>query len=171
MNKAMMARGYLEQAYHLDRQINSKLEQLESLNSLATKATSVLDGMPKRSHRATYGMADIIAKILDMQAEIDKDIDFLVDLKQEIQDAIKTLDDPQHRLILEQRYFCFKSWNAIAESLGYEPRHICRLHEAALSNIEIHKDVSKCHYLSKKSFGIIKLVENDAREEYPDFCS
>jgi hypothetical protein len=43
----MTAKEYLEQAYRLDQRINSKLEQVASLNELASKATSTLTGMPK----------------------------------------------------------------------------------------------------------------------------
>ena len=38
----MTAKEYLSQAYWLDRRINSKLEQLSSLNDIATRSTSVM---------------------------------------------------------------------------------------------------------------------------------
>lgn len=49
----MTVKEYLGQAYRLDQRINSKLEQLESLNGLATKCTSTLTGMPK-THPAAH---------------------------------------------------------------------------------------------------------------------
>ena len=77
----MNAKDYLNKAYRLDQRINSKLEQVESLNALATKATSTLSDMPRSPNRATSKMADAIDKIIDLQAEINKDIDMLIDLK------------------------------------------------------------------------------------------
>ena len=38
----MNAKEYLNQAYWLDRRINSKLEQLSSLRDMATKTTSIM---------------------------------------------------------------------------------------------------------------------------------
>ena len=40
--------------------------------------------MPRSPNRATSKMADAIDKIIDLQAEINKDIDMLIDLKTEI---------------------------------------------------------------------------------------
>ena len=69
----MTAKEYLGQAYRLDQRINSKIEQVASLNELATKCTSSLTGMPRNPNRATSTMADAVAKIIDLQAEINRD--------------------------------------------------------------------------------------------------
>ena len=54
----MTAKEYLGQAYRLDQRINSKAEQVTSLNALATKCTATLTGMPRNPNRATSTMAD-----------------------------------------------------------------------------------------------------------------
>ena len=77
----MNAKEYLKQAFYLDKRINSKLEQVESLNALATKATSTLSDMPKSPNRGSSKLEDTIVKIIDLQEEINRDIDKLVDLK------------------------------------------------------------------------------------------
>ena len=84
----MTAKEFLNQAYRLDQRIQSKIEQLNSLNTLATKATSTLSHMPKNPNKATSTMENTICKIIDLQHEINKDIDRLVDLKTEIVDKI-----------------------------------------------------------------------------------
>ena len=89
----MTAKEYLSQARYLDLRINSKIQQVASLNDLATKATSTLTGMPHNPNRATSTMEETIAKIIDLQAEINRDIDRLVDLKQEITATIKAVDN------------------------------------------------------------------------------
>ena len=43
----MTAKEFLEQARYLDRRIDSKLSQLESLRCLATKVNSVFSDIPK----------------------------------------------------------------------------------------------------------------------------
>ena len=89
----MTAKEYLNQAWYLDQRINSKLEQIASLNTLALKATSTITGMPHSPNRASAEMEDTIAKIVDFQAEINEEIDALVDLKQEISKAIKAVPE------------------------------------------------------------------------------
>ena len=133
----MTVKEYLGQAYRLDQRINSKLEQVASLNDLATKATSTLTGMPKNPNQATSMMADAIAKIIDLQAEINNDIDRLVDLKREILGMIKSVSNTEYQTLLELRYLCFKSWEQIAVDMGYNVRHVYRIHDEAVSVIRV----------------------------------
>ena len=133
----MNAKEYLKQAFYLDKRINSKLEQVESLNALATKATSTLSDMPKSSNRGTSKLEDTIVKIVDLQEEINRDIDKLVDLKKEIVRTIKKIEDKELQVVLEKRYLCFESWERIAVEMNYSIQHIFRLHSKALKNIVI----------------------------------
>jgi hypothetical protein len=66
----MTAKEYLSQAYWLDRRINSKLEQLSSLNDIATRSTSVMSDDVVSRTRNVHAMEDVIAKIVDMKAEV-----------------------------------------------------------------------------------------------------
>ena len=133
----MTAKEYLGQAYRLDQRINSKLEQVASLNELATKCTSTLTGMPRNPNRGTSTMADAIGKIIDLQAEINRDIDRLVDLKREMVKLIKSVDNTEYQTLLELRYLCFKTWEQIAVDMGYNVRHVYRLHDEAVESIVV----------------------------------
>jgi DNA-directed RNA polymerase specialized sigma subunit len=135
----MTAKEYLGQAYRLDQRINSKLEQVASLNKLATKCTSTLTGMPRNPNRGTSTMADAIGKIIDLQAEINRDIDRLVDLKREMVKLIKAVDNTEYQTLLELRYLCFKTWEQIAVDMGYNVRHVYRLHDEAVESIVVPK--------------------------------
>ena len=133
----MTAKEYLSQARYLDARINSKIKQVDRLNDLATSATSVLTGMPHNPSGSISRMADTIAKIIDLQDEINHDIDTLVDLKSEIAEVIKAIPDVEQQTILEQRYLCFMPWEKIAVELQFTPRHIFRLHDEALKKIRV----------------------------------
>ena len=61
---------FLSQAYHIDLRINSKLEQLESLNSLAVKATTTFGNEPVSGSRDVHRREAVICKIIDLQNEI-----------------------------------------------------------------------------------------------------
>lgn len=133
----MKVKEYLNQAYRLDQRIDSKIEQVTSLNELANKCTSTITGMPHNSSSSTSTMADTVAKIIDLQAEINRDIDALVDLKREITGVIKAVKNPEYQTLLEKRYLCFLTWEQIAVDMGYELRYLHKLHNRALAECKI----------------------------------
>ena len=133
----MTALDFLSQAYRLDLRIDSKLEQIASLNELATKCTSTLTGMPRNPSHSLSSMADAVAKIVDLQTEIDADIHKLVDIKRQIVTAIKAVDNKEYQTLLELRYLCFKTWEQIAVDLGYNVRHVYRMHDEAVNSIKV----------------------------------
>ena len=132
----MTAKEYLSQARYLDARINTKIKQLEALNTLATSATSVLTGMPHSPNKATSKMADIVDKIVDLQAEINRDIDALVDLKGEMRSKLEMVPAEDYKAILEMRYLCFMSWEQIASNLGLSVPYPYKLHDRALKGFE-----------------------------------
>ena len=131
----MTAKEYLNQAYRLDQRINSKLEQVLSLRELTTKATATLSDMPSGGSRNVYRMQDIIGKIVDLENDINRDIDALVDLKREMVTIIKSVADPECQTLLELRFLCFKTWEQIAVEMSYSIQHIYRLRDRALKMV------------------------------------
>ena len=128
----MNAKEYLSQAYRIDQRINSKLAQVMSLRDLLGKATGTLSGAPKAATPNPHSMEDTIAKMVDLENEINEDIDALVDLKAEIMRRIKRVENTEYQTILELRYLCFKRWEVIAVELGYDLRYLYKLHDQAL---------------------------------------
>ena len=49
-----------------------------------------------------------------MKAEVNAEIDRLMDLKRDIMEVVKAVDDPELQTLLELRYLCFKDWPDIA---------------------------------------------------------
>ena len=133
----MTAKEYLSQAYRLDQRIQSKQEQIASLNELATSCSATMTGMPRNPNRGGSRMADAVCKIVDLENSIAADMDALIQLKAEIVDTIKAVDCIEYQLILEKRYICDKSWPEIAVDLGYKMRHLYKLHDEALDAIRI----------------------------------
>ena len=133
----MTARDYLGQAFRLDQSINSKIEQVSSLNDLAVKCTSSVTGMPHNPNKGSDSMGDAIAKIVDLQREINKDIDVLVDLKAEIYSVVQAINNVECRTLLELRYLSFMRWEEIAVKLNYGMENVYRLHRKALAMVSI----------------------------------
>ena len=132
----MTAKEYLSQAFWLDRKIDSKLQQVLALRELAEKTTSVMTEDVVSHTRNVCSVQDVIAKIVDLESEMNRDIDRLIDLKRDIGNAISKVDSPNEQIILEYRYLDRQSWHDIAEKIGLHPRTVFRLHEQGLRKIE-----------------------------------
>lgn len=126
---------YLSQARYLDMRIDSKIQQITSLNELAAKCTATLTGMPRNPNHGTSTMADAVAKIVDLQVEINHDIEELVDLKKGITGVIKSVSNPEYQTILEKRYLCFLSWEQISVDMNYSMQYTFRMHDRALAEV------------------------------------
>lgn len=133
----MTAKEYLSQAYRLDKRIDSKIEQLKSLNLLATKCTTTLSDMPKSQSISNSRLEDTVVKIVDLQEEINRDIDSLVDLKRDIVRTIKSVQNPEYQIILELRYLCFKTWEEIAVQMNCSIDNVFRIRKNALKSVVI----------------------------------
>jgi len=133
----LSAKDYLSQAYRIDQRISSKLEQIRSLRALAEKASSTLSHAPPSGTRNVHRMEDIIAKMVDLEAAINADLNRLVDLKREIVTVVKCVELPELQTLLELRYLSYKTWEEIAVELHFDIRHIYRLHGRALTEVEI----------------------------------
>ena len=128
---------YLSQAFHIDKQLKSKLEQLSVLRELATTTTQPLSDMPGSPNRNIDRMEKAIIKIMDMEKEISEEVDALLDLKNHIAQCIKKVEDIDCQLILEFRYLCFMSWEDIAAEMNFTVRNVHILHGKALKMVQV----------------------------------
>ena len=81
-------------------------------------------------------MANTVAKIVDLQAEINLDIDTLVDLKESIRARIENLPTRDLQSVIYMRYCDLMSWPQISVDLGLSLPTVYRLHDQALAAIE-----------------------------------
>jgi Ribonuclease G/E len=133
----MKSKDYLEQIRILDRLINNKLQELEQLEALATKVTSVNSGDRVQASGSQDKMADTVIKILELKQEINADIDRLVDLKCEIIPMIDAVQDADLIDVLYKRYIQGKKWEEIALEMHYTFRWVLKLHGRALQKIDM----------------------------------
>lgn len=138
MNKQTMeVQQFLSGAYLIDRCIEGKVEQIQELSDLVTRATSALSDMPGNKSRNISRMEDIIVRIIDLQAEIGDEINKLLLRKKQIQDCINQVDNIEGRMVLEKRYLMNYKWESIADECDRGLRQVFRIHETSLKNITI----------------------------------
>ena len=119
-----------------DAKIDSKLEELARLKALSTKVTSVMEGEAVSRTRNADTMADTVAKIIEMQDEINRLIDSYADRKAYFSKIIDSLNNPMQIRVLYSHYYSGKSFQQIADELGYSRRNICYIHGDALRAME-----------------------------------
>ena len=133
----MTSKEYLSQAFIVDVDINTKLDQLDRLNALATKATTTFSEVPFTGTPDPHRREDIIVKIIDLEDRIKEEMRRLVDLKSDIMTASAKIEEPEQRIVLEKRYLEFKKWEDIAVEMNRSLRSIYRLHGEALKNVHV----------------------------------
>ena len=133
----MTPKEFLQQIRVSDRLIDSKLRQLECLRDETTRTATMISDMPRSDSPKLQRMESTIVKLLDLEAEINDDIDRLVDMKRIAREAINALSNADQRLVLELRYLCYKTWPWIADELGFSISNVYRLHDNALKSIQI----------------------------------
>ena len=133
---------YLKRYINLDREIERKLEEVARLRSKLTRITQVLTAEP-RGGGSIYGKTEeIIAKIVDLEKEIDADVDRLIAVRDNIKSVIEAVEDDRERLLLQYRYLDGWTFEKIAVEMNYSWRQIHRLHSKALINLKLRSELS-----------------------------
>lgn len=114
----MTTEEYLNQVANIDKRLNSKIDQLKGLGPLGEFANTAIP-------------IDM-EKINKLKDAICSELNRLVALKARIINEIDNMPDNTENTILAKRYVEGKTWDQIAEEIGYSKRQVCRLHEKAL---------------------------------------
>lgn len=126
------AKEYLEKIKWYDVLIDSKLEELANLNSLVRRITPVINTTGGGGTGNQDKLGDTIARIVDLQEEINMDVDMFVDRKREATKLLKRMENPLHYQILHKRYVLYKTFEQIAADTRYSYRNITHAHGRAL---------------------------------------
>lgn len=140
----MTNKEYLRQAYRLDQKINSDIEEVARLREMATSISSpVLGDKVQTSRSGDAPFVRSIEKILLLEEKIDREIDTLVDLKQQMRDVIAAVPDTDERMVLRYRYIHNLTWEQIGNELNADARTIRRWHGSALVHVVLPDDPIK----------------------------
>lgn len=143
----MKAKDYLLQIKKLDKLIENKLIEKEQWKAMAKGITVKADGERVQSSGSKQKMADAVGKYVDIDAEIDRYIDELVDKKNDIISVIEQLpvheydllhkvyvgimekDDNENDVIVymelpEVAILLKKSYSRITKIHGYALKHV-----------------------------------------------
>jgi DNA-directed RNA polymerase specialized sigma subunit len=129
------AKSFLRQYIYASKEIDRKLEEIARLRELVTRINVASDNTRVQVSPHDH-VGDAIAKIVDMENEIDAQIDQLRTVKVKIEAALEAIDDKRLRLLLRYRYIDGLPFTVIGEKMSYSHRHIFRMFNFALQKIE-----------------------------------
>ena len=109
---------YLNQAFFLDKQVNSLIKVKEETINLAQRCTANYDSIGTTNASKTNRQENIYIKIIDQSKQIDQQIDKLVDIRNEIEQLINTISDTDGQSILRMRYLAYMPMTDIADIMG-----------------------------------------------------
>ena len=136
----MTAKEYLNQARRLDQLIDINICELDYWQNLSRKISSSNFEQNYSSNRNIVPpFVKCLGKIDELQKEVNSDIDRLVDLREQIKLSIKSVRNPNERMVLQLRYINGQTWEAIAEELHADRSTVIRWHGKALYNFIMPK--------------------------------
>lgn len=113
---------YIEEKLNDTEEVKSRVEKVTTVFSL-TKTNSSSESLDK--------FADAINRLEELKIDYSDRMKELLMKKFKIDDKIELIEQP-YKNILFYRYTRSKSWNDVANELGYTREYICDLHGEAL---------------------------------------
>ena len=130
------AKDYLRQVEFLDLKIKNKLIEREQWKEMALGVTASLGGERVQSSGSQQKMANAINRCVDIETEINRLIDELIDKKKNVIETIEKLNSPTEYKILHMRYIQFISLTSISEMLDRDYTWVTTTHGRALKNVQ-----------------------------------
>ena len=131
----MTAKEYLLQYRKINSYIDCKLDQIVQLRALATRLSPT--AMFDRNGNVSDKVGRSVAKIVDLERRIDREVDDLIAKRNEISHTISEIGDYDLRTVLEYRYMSGWNWRRIAAKMHYTEKHVTGyLHRKSLHEIE-----------------------------------
>jgi DNA-directed RNA polymerase specialized sigma subunit len=130
------ARTYLKQILKDDKMIQNKCVEVYQLRCLATNVTAPMGTEPIATSGVSDKVGNIVAKIVDLENEINDLIDKFIDDKQERIKVIEQVDEPLQYAILHKHYVQGMRFREIADEEHYSEIHIAKQHQKAIEKVQ-----------------------------------
>lgn len=135
----MTAKDYLSQAYKMDKRIRIIEAKAEKLRSAIEYSPPSLSGTGGGS--SADRMPDTISKIMEYEQRAAELRALYVEKYIEIDKAIRSVQSPTQREVLERRYLLYQKWEQIAEEMHYSSENVFKLHGKALQKITVNYSI------------------------------
>lgn len=131
------AKEYLRGIALLDARIDARQRELEDLQDRLVHITATLSPDKGGGGACTQDkMAGTMARIVDLQRQINADVDGLVDRKNAAMRMLDCMKNPVNMTVLHRRYFLQHTFEQIATDMNYSLRGIHKVHGRALQEYD-----------------------------------
>lgn len=130
--------AWLNRAFHAEKNARAWMAKLERDRSLAerlTRSGSGASGAPQGN-----STEDCLVRLAVTEEGVQEALRALVDVRVEICNAIRAVEDLDAQTILVRHYLAYEKIDLIAEKMHYDKRTIQRKHNQALEQVVI-----ECH--------------------------
>lgn len=134
----MTAKEYLQQLHKADVIINQRIQEKADLRARLSSIGS-FNYSKERVQTSLSGSASYeqqIARIIDLETEIDHLIDDYVDLKHKIIGEIHDMNNADQIKVLYKRYVLGEKFEQIAVDLNFSIRNVYKVHGYALQEFQ-----------------------------------
>lgn len=125
---------YLSRYRRMSARIDRLLDEKRRWWELALKITPSLSQAPGGGENGSR-VERPMDKVMEIEAQITREIDELYTVRQEIKGTLSQLEDENLKLLMEYRYIDGLTWEQVAVEMNYSYMQICRLHGKALNAI------------------------------------
>lgn len=132
----MKTKDYLSQVSRLNKMINNKLSEIHQLRELSVSISAIGNDEKVQTSPNFDKIGTTVAKIDEMENNLDKMIDEYLVKRERIIAQIDTMEEESVYQILFSRYIEKKTFEKIATEMEYSWRQIVRLHGKALQQFE-----------------------------------
>lgn len=132
----MKTKDYLSQVSRLSKMINNKLSEISQLREVSVSISAIGNDEKVQTSPNFDKIGTAIAKIDELENNIDKMIDEYLVKRERITTQIDTMEEESVYQILFSRYIEKKTFEKIATEMKYSWRQIVRLHGKALQQFE-----------------------------------
>ena len=135
----MTAKEFLRLARGADRRIDRATERVERLRArLEAGRLSQLTGMPRGGSSDWTETAD---KLIELEQIVNARVREMCRVKRLAMEAIEAVEEMRYREVLELYYLDGYTWEQVAKQMGYELRHVTRLHGKALLCVKVPEEL------------------------------
>jgi len=133
---------YLEQGLLLDQRITFNLRRLQEMkNWLCSIRSPQFDQVKVQT--SSDGEAYFVRGLMQvekMQEQVNREIDLLVDLRRQIEEAIRSIPSDKYQMVLMYKYLEGRTWAEIGDALRVGKSTIKRWHADALTQVRMPQD-------------------------------
>lgn len=133
---------FLGRYRQVDMRIQRKCREMSLWRQRALQITPIYSELPGGRGKEDK-IQSAVDHICEIEEEINRDIDELVMIREQVQKAIHSVKDQTLETLLEYRYIDGLTWEELAEKMHYSYQWVCRLHGKALECVVLPEEDEK----------------------------